>query len=258
MADTQTDGRAGREISKIAFPYIALDDAIALASKLLAAGGVPMDRDQFAAAIGTAPTGGMFAVKLSGLKMFGLIATDAQGRLALTERGFEILEPARERQAKAEAFLSVELFRAVYEQFKGRQLPPRPTGLEQALVSLGVSSKQKDRARVMMDRSARLAGFFPTPAEDRLVAPIIIGRSEAPQSSDHFETASLTDSVVSPVGAVAPMQVSAKLDGVISALIAKLPTAGEKFPPNERTKWLTMMQMALDMAYGSDTELLSS
>ena len=251
MSDVETTGGpAGRQISKIQFPYIALDDAIGLARQLLEAGGVPMDRDQLAAAIGTAPTGGMFAVKLSALRMFGLVAPDASGRLSLTERGFDILDPERERAAKIDAFLSVELFRAVYEQFKGRQLPPRPIGLEQALVSLGVSSKQKDRARVTLDRSARLAGFFPASGEDRLVMPLDVPKKRV--ASELVIIPPLLDDTRQPDEHLnLPVKNSnhQRLDGVILALIDKLPSAGNPFSSEDRKKWLAMMGMAFDMAY---------
>ena len=35
-------------------------------------------------------------------------------------------------------------------------------------------------------------------------------------------------------------------------MIQKLPGAGEPFSVPERKKWLTMMEMAMEMAYASD------
>src|SRR5580700_3565491 len=120
-----------RIISTIGFPYMDLEDAIGVAKAMLAAGAVPMDRDQLAASMGQVPTSGNFNMKLSAAKLFGLV-DNPQGKYQLTPLGFEILDAARERAARAEAFLNVPLYRRVFETFKGRQLPPRPIGLENA------------------------------------------------------------------------------------------------------------------------------
>jgi len=52
----------------------------------------------------------------------------------------------RGRAAKVAAFLNVELFRAMYEQYRGNVLPP-PPAIERQVEQLGVSPKQKERAR---------------------------------------------------------------------------------------------------------------
>ncbi len=73
------------------------------------------------------------------------------------------------RQARITAFLNVPLYRRLYENYKGRNLPPDP-GLEQAIVNLGVSAKQKERARQVFQRSANYAGFF-NQGRNRLILP---------------------------------------------------------------------------------------
>src|SRR3989339_689545 len=59
------------------------------------------------------------------------------------------LDNAVEIAQGVHAFLPVELYQKVFEQFKGSPLPPH-AGLERALVSLGVGEKVKDKARQVL------------------------------------------------------------------------------------------------------------
>jgi hypothetical protein len=68
-------------------------------------------------------------------------------------------QASKAREAKAKAFLSVPLFKAIFEQWNSNQLPPT-AGLEREIVSLGVAEKQKERARQIFERSAQDAGFL--------------------------------------------------------------------------------------------------
>ncbi len=162
--------QTNREASKIAFPYTDISDAIAVADGLMKGGGMPLGRDQLASAMNAAAGSGSFNVKLGTARAFGVMETVA-GKYQLTPLGFEIVDPARQRDAMARAFLSVELYKKTFDEFKGKQLPPRPHGLEAAFVNFGVSPKQKEKARTAFDKSARAAGFFPNGNEDRLVEP---------------------------------------------------------------------------------------
>ena len=51
------------------------------------------------------------------------------------------------------------LYKAIFDKNKGGVLPPA-AALERELVGLGVSEKQKGRAREVFERSAEQAGFF--------------------------------------------------------------------------------------------------
>ena len=124
MADATPSSRF---VSTIGFPYMDLEDAIGVAKTMLGAGGVSMDRDQLAAAMGQVPTSGNFNMKAAAARWFGLIDF-TQGRFQLTPLGFDIFNSSRERAAKATAFLNVPLYRKVFDTFRGRQLPPRPIG----------------------------------------------------------------------------------------------------------------------------------
>src|SRR5207237_6915037 len=74
-----------------------------------------------------------------------------------------------ERGAKADAFLRVPLYSAIYERYKDGVLPPAKT-LETEIVGLGVAEKQKTRARQAFERSAQASGYFEH-GNNRLVRP---------------------------------------------------------------------------------------
>ena len=167
------EAKGGRALSTIAFPYMDLEAAISIASGILKGGGVPLSRDQLAGVLVLSAGSGNFVTKVATARMFGLVGF-AQGKYELTDLGFSILDSdeKRQRKARAEAFLTVPLYKRTYEEFRGRQLPPRPHGLEQAFLKFGVAPKQRKSARIAFDKSATQAGFFPN-GNDRLIEPII-------------------------------------------------------------------------------------
>ena len=170
LAEAPKAKKFERVASTIAFPYSDIDDAIAVAEGLLKGGGQPLTRDQLAAAMGQSPTSGAFNTKTSTARTFGVIES-VSGKYQLTDLGFDIADANRRKEAMVRAFLNVELFKRTYDEFRGKRLPPRPHGLENAFISFGVSKKQAQTARLYFDRSARKAGFFPGGDEDRLVEP---------------------------------------------------------------------------------------
>jgi hypothetical protein len=81
--------------------------------------------------MGQTASGGTFRTRLGAAKMFGLIET-GQGRAALTQLGRDVIDSSGNAHAsRVTAFLNVELFKAMYDQFKGNalpqdQVPPKP------------------------------------------------------------------------------------------------------------------------------------
>jgi len=179
--------------STIAFPYSDLSDAIRIAEGLLKGGGVAMARDQLAAAMSAAPGSGSFNQKVNTARIFGVMDSSG-GKYQLTELGFEIADPARQREAMITAFLNVPLYRKAFEEFKGKRLPPRPHGLERAFETFGVAPKQVGNARLAFEKSARLAGFFPNGDEDRLVMPFGIANA-APDEQEPIIAAAVGTAV---------------------------------------------------------------
>jgi hypothetical protein len=167
------------------------------------------------------------------------------GKFRLTDLGFSIVDKneSREKSARVQAFLSVELYRKIYEDFKGKQLPPRPHGLEQTFVQMGVTQKQKTNARLAFDKSARQAGFS-TLDPDRLIEPMLGGGSGADPAA-----------VVAPIKRPASFAGGgggASLDPLIIGLLDRLPPPGESWSIEKRKKWLQTFEANLEMIYPSE------
>jgi hypothetical protein len=132
---------------------------------------------------------GNFRTKIGTAKTFSVIETQ-QGKYKLTDLGFSIVDKDRAASAKVEAFLAVQLYRKLYEDFRGKQLPPRPAALENTFVNFGVAPKQKERARQAFDRSAQQAGFFDSGGRDRLIRPAVAALGVASDDAPAIDTPS--------------------------------------------------------------------
>jgi hypothetical protein len=176
------DSKQKREHSSIDFPYGSLDDGIAVAKAVHKLGGNQCRLDSLAAELGhdTVNSGG-FRQKLSTAHTFGFTSL-SQGIVSLKPLGVRVIDTDQEKAARVEAFLNVPLYNAVYEQFKSGTLPP-PQGLEAAMVSLGVVSKQAQRARQAFQNSAKQAGFFAYGAS-KLVYPALGAAAAAKPKDD--------------------------------------------------------------------------
>jgi hypothetical protein len=230
-----------REQSTIAFPYQDLDEGLEIAKAVHSLHGSSCQVEQVAAHIKQSPTSSAFRLKVSTAKTFGLV-TASQGTITLTPLGSRICDPQQEKAARVDAFLTVPLYNAVYEKFKGMALPPT-VGLEAALVSLGVAQKQKDRARQVLQRSAQEAGFFQF-GTDRLVLPAIKANAATP--------------AVIPSGPPADDKKNKKtkddddgeeLHPFIQGLLKKLPPADSEWPNDKRAKWLQAAVNIFDLMY---------
>jgi len=236
-----------RVSSSIQFPYTDMSDAIAVAEGMRKGGGVGLSRDQLAAAMGLAPGGGGFASKIATARMFGVLEP-SNGKYELSDLGHEIVDPARQADAKVRAFLNVELFRKTYEEFKNRLLPPRPLGLEAAFMKFGVSQKTVKTARLTFEKSARMAGFFPTASEDRLVMPF----GQAAPAAD--------TSIATPLGGGDPLpppanpQQQVQMSGLhrsILGMLDELPPAKSEWSKAEQADWLQALATMFQVIYKS-------
>lgn len=246
-SDTSQPTQNGkREQSSIAFPYWDLNEGIKVAKAVFEVHGTTCQVDQAAAQMGESPTSSSFRGKIATAKLFGLITT-GQGALTLTGLGSRICDAQQEKTARADAFLSVPLYKAVYDQFRGAALPPNP-GLETAIVSLGVAEKQKERARQIFQRSAQEAGFFQF-GTDRLVLPSIKGSATAPAITED-ESAEPDE----------PEETDKRRKGkesgggeeyhpFIQGLLRKLPEPDTDWPMDGRIKWLQTAANIFDLMY---------
>ncbi|WP_139350200.1 hypothetical protein [Rhodanobacter sp. C03] len=240
----QSDDRAttqGR--STVQFPYSDLDAAIEVVRGVHNAGGTACDSDQLAAEMKMEAKGGGFRMRITGAQTFGLIVYERGGRISLTDLGRQIIDSATERQARVSAFLTVELYAKVYEQFKGGPLPPQ-AGLERAIGTLGVGAKVRDRARQVLLRSAKQGGFFEA-AADRLVKPSI--KTDTGISQGQLDEKDNRDKGRSGGGGGNDDE----LHPLIRGLLQTLPAPGGVWGVSDRLDWLNMANSILKMIYKS-------
>ena len=251
--------KEARGQSSIAFPYQDMESAISVARAIYNAGGVALSRDQLAGQMNLAVASGNFVLKVATARMFGVVATDG-GKYALSPLGFEILDKDENRQkkARAEAFLTVPLYKRVYEEFRGKQLPPRPLGLENTFEKFGVAPKQKSTARLVFDKSATQAGFFPN-GPDRLIEPIIGPAASANRAAPAEE-------IINDDGPTGRVQVgrtflqSAPDDAAgrhpfIQGLLDTLPEPQTNWTMEGRAKWLQAAANIFDLIYKGTGEI---
>lgn len=247
--------KQAREQSTIQFTYGDIDDAVEVAAALMKCGGVPCDPDQLAAAMGQTQSSGSFRGKIAAARQFGVLTTFS-GKYQATELGFAIVDPGRQRAAKADAFLAVPLFRKVYEEFRGKQLPPRPLALERALVGFGVAAKQADRARQALDRSAQQAGFFDQGGRDRLIRPpnagSLSGNGTAPEAPAVEDA---PDTPPAPKGGGGGGSNSGGYHPFVLGLLDTLPASGTLWTIEGRAAWLEAAASAFKLIYKGDGKI---
>jgi hypothetical protein len=166
--------------STIAFPYTGLKDAEQIARALHDSWGGGASPDQLAAGLAARPRSGAFRTKVATARTFRVISI-SRGNIALTDLGRKLIDPQTRAAARVEAFLTVPLFLALVNEYKGTMLPP-DSGLEQKIRDLGVSAKQTAKARQAFQRSAELAGFFKM-GKDRLVQPANLPGADKPPAA---------------------------------------------------------------------------
>jgi hypothetical protein len=241
---TEQDSEGERERSTISFPYNDLDQAMRVANAVHRIGGTACQREQLAAELKVSATGGGYSLLLLTAKIFGLI-TYGQGTVQLTPLGQQINDPQKEKAAKANAFLVVPLYKAIYERFKTGTLPPA-AALENEMASLGVAKKQTDKARQTFQRSAQRAGFLAY-GHDRLVMP-----ANGPGTPD----AKNDDETVKPEDQERKKNIDDGNGGdrhpFIQGLLKELPSEGRDWATADRVKWLKAAAMIFDLIYTNE------
>jgi hypothetical protein len=247
-ADNKTDIDEKRGRSTIEFPYVDLDDCVEVATGVHQAGGSGCQIEQLAAQLKQVATGGGFRLRLIGAKIFGVLTYD-RGAITLTPLGMRIVDAQHVKQSRVEAFLSVPLFKAIYEKFRGVSLPPT-AGLEREIEMLGVAPKQKDKARQVLQRSAKQAGFFDY-GPDRLVLPA--------GTSENGRSATAKDDPVAPPPA--PRRSSSGDGGggdehhpFIQGLLKTLPQPESDWTVEQRARWLQTAAGIFDLIYKGNEE----
>jgi len=239
-----------RELSTIGFPYCHMEDATGIARAMLEQGGGDLSRDQLETIM--AAKGGNFPTKFGAARMFGFVQRNQQGRYYLTDLGHAILstDETQNSAARHVAFLNIPLYKRTFVDFKDTPLPSRPVGLENAFVQMGVAPKQKEKARIMFEKSAQYAGFF-RHRSDQLVKPITSPSVAAAISSPTI----LSDDTVRVAGGFDGKNTTDPMkEPLIHGLLIRLPEIGSDWPPERRVRWLQLLANVFDVVYSGPDE----
>lgn len=232
--------------STVEFPYTDLDNAIEVVKGVHAAGGTACDYDQLAAQLSMEAKGGGFRMRVIGAQVYRVITYERGGRVSLTDLGMRLTDPQLEKAARVDAFLSVELYQKVFDQFRGSPLPPQ-AGFERALVALGVGPNVKDKARQVLQRSAKQAGFFEM-GSDRLTKPSI---KTTPANKGEKKDA---ESNSPPPPAGTGNSGGSGYHPFIEGLLQTLPPIGSDWTTAERANWLSIASGVFKLIYKGSAE----
>jgi hypothetical protein len=235
--DSGADGK--RQRSAIGFPYTDYENVNAIAVAIHDnVGHGECSAGQLAAWTHQSAKSSGFRTQISAARLFGLIESDDSESLRLTELGRRVVDSAQARAAKAEAFLRVPLFKALYEKYKNGVTPPS-AALEREIAALGVAEKQKARARQVFESSAQQTGFREA-APNKLVAPAVVVREKTPETDKRKNGGN--DGGDSDLG----------LDPLLMALLHKIPKSDLDWPAENRLRWFRTFAMNVSQVYDED------
>jgi hypothetical protein len=239
LESAEDDESGTRQRSTIAFPYADYDAAAKVAAAIHGnVGHGNCSQGQLAAWMDQSSKSSGFRTQLAAARLFGLIESENPESIRLTELGRRALDPAQARAAKGEAFLKVPLFSALYDKYKDGVVPPA-AALEREIAGLGVSEKQKARARQVFDSSSTQTGFREA-APNKLVRPAVVVAPPA-------------DPLTQPGGGGGGGGEGLPLDPLLMALLRKIPTGGVgAWPAENRLRWFRTFAMNVSQVYDSD------
>jgi hypothetical protein len=224
----------------IEFPYSDLEAAVELSRTIQARAGTSCDIVQLASWMNQSATGGTFRTRLGAARLFGLIET-SQGKASLTTVGRDALDDSSGPTARADAFLRVPLFRAMYDQYQGYALPPA-AAIERQMEQFGVPPKQKERARQTFIKSAVYAGYV-----DQQTGRFVRPASAAPPPSNVDGGANKNNGGGGDGSGL-------NLDPLLLALLRMIPPTEDGWPREQRVRWFRTFAMNVSQVYDKPEE----
>lgn len=244
-------GKKQRAKSAIQFPYGDLDSAVEVV-KAIHPRGNECRLAQLAVWMGHEDVdSGAFRSRLATARIFGLIEVGG-GAVTLTPLGRSLADPSREEDARVNAFLTVPLYRGIFEQYDGYMLP-KDIGLENDIVRLGVPPKQKVKARQALQRSAEQAGLFEA-GKEHLVLPSGYGKATTrpvPDGTSSPSQGPKTDQRRGQDGDGSDVALP-EVPPAIRGLLSLLPKPGAKWSPMQQDRWVGALVQVLDFIYKAD------
>jgi hypothetical protein len=251
-----------RSTSGVSYPYFDLDTSVKVAQEIHSRGGGQCTADQLAAWLDyKSVKSGTYNTRIAAARNFGLIQA-AGGKFSVTDRGLKIVAPVMPEDAlsaKVDAFQAVELFSKIFEQFRGKQLPPE-SGLKNLFRGepYFILPDRIDPALRVFFNSAEQAGFFSTTNDrSRLIEPQV-GLQEtraAPASSPGVDEAAEPPAPEKPKAA--QHLVSDGAGGVHSAIIGllrELPPPGASWAGAKKKRFLDAFKATVDFIYPENDE----
>ena len=233
--------------SEIEFPYTDLEQAAGLPQALHNFLGGEADDQELAGSLNQTADGGTYRSRRSAARMFGLIDVTL-GRITLTRLGKELTDESTASKARAEAFLKPALYAAMYDKCRGTLLPP-PAAIERMMEMLGVSPKQKERARQAFQKSATYAGFFDA-STGRLIKPSNLSNPADDQGGP--KKAENHEPVGDSRGDRNGKENQDSLDPLLVALLHKIPKKGDPWPAAKRVRWFRAFAINVSQVYDDE------
>lgn len=244
-----------RERSTIEFPYSDLESTVEMVRTLHAKAGTQCEDVQLASWMNQTASGGGFRSRLSAGRMFGLIETNGP-HVSVTSLGLDATDEDRAAPALAEAFLRVPLYRQMYEKYKGYALPP-PQAIESQMEGMGVTPRQKDRARQTFTKSAQYAGYIDAQT-GRLTKPAFAApppppdRPDERQNGDSAGNSANGENGGAGASGGAGAELPPSLHPFIVGLLHELPPAKTAWSVDKRVDWLTAAATMFKLIYSGE------
>jgi hypothetical protein len=248
---TEAGKRPGRAL--VGYPYFNLSDSLQVARKIHEEAGGACTADQLAHYLNYKSTSsGTFQTRISAAKQFGLIRTEGVGSIGVTDRAMQILSPVMPEDAvnaKADAFLAVDLFAKIYEKYRGTTIPPKVGVKNLLLTTFGILPDRADPAVRVLFESADQAGFFPSGDQSRLIRPAA-KPSAARTATEDARPRETTPPRGTGGGGDGPTGVHPAIVG----LLRELPAPGSHWPKKSKDRFIKAFLASLDFVYPDDDE----
>lgn len=230
------------------FTSYDLDSSLEVARVLLGRGDGIASADELAVFLGYSKAkNGAFLTRLANARLFGLVEGPSN-ELRPTTRAVRILRPdypATAARARLEAFEEVPLYKVVLDHYHGQTLPD-DTGLRNALETRwGVTAEKSAFVLVRLMESAEQAGLFRTTGNrSKMIRPTFQDDGTATQELN--DTPDEESPEYRPENGRPPRSLRGHklIDGTLDLL-----PDGEKWSEDELQQWLSLMEMALRVAY---------
>lgn len=248
--DQQGEEAKSRQRSTIAFPYTDYEGAAEVAAAIHGnVGHGNCSLPQLAAWMNSSVKSSSFRTLISAARLFGLIESDNAETYRLTDLGTRTADPSQAKAAQAEAFLRVPLFAALFEKYKTGVTPPA-AALEREIAGLGVSEKQKARARQVFESSAQQTGFR-AHGTNRLVMPAFVVQptGNGPNGNGSGGGGGDSSGGNGGGGGKGGAGLALDLDPLLIALLQKIPAQGEQWPKERRIRWFKTFAMNVSEVY---------